>query len=92
MFRGFGSSLGFYAGINITLGKWSNLAIAKQVPYKHIPQKTDLLIHPIGVWPCKELLIHSISVFNQKTSYIHELVHRIHESFLFFIGTQLHGA
>jgi len=66
MFRGFGSSPGFYAGINITLGKWSNLAIAKQVPYKHIPQKTDLLIHPIGVWPYKELLLHSISVFNQK--------------------------
>jgi len=30
MFRGFGSSPGFYAGINITRkGKWSNLAIAK---------------------------------------------------------------
>jgi len=29
MFRSFGSSPGFYAGINITRGEWLNLAIAK---------------------------------------------------------------
>ena len=29
MFRGFGSSPGFYAGINIARGKWANLDIAK---------------------------------------------------------------
>ena len=29
MFRGFGPSPVFYAGINITWGKWSNLDIAK---------------------------------------------------------------
>ena len=50
MFRGFGSSPGFYAGINITQGKWLNLAIATASTIKHIPQKMDLLIHPISVW------------------------------------------